>query len=502
MASRIRTGLCAALLAAPTALAFFSGGFFDEPRLWAAVLVWAGLALALATGAEPLPASRSGRACLAGLAGLTALTAVSMAWAPVRDWALADAERLLLYLGCLLAGVALLRERGAQRALEPALAVGVLVVVGYGVAGRLLPELVDAERSVRAGTRLDQPLTYWNAMGALAAMGAILALRVSSDATRGRLLRVGAAGAMPVLILGLYLTLSRGALAALAAGLVALVVLAGARRTAESALVALVTGGLAVAAVTRFPAVETLNGGSASAQGPAMLAILVALVAAAALAQARLVSAEDAGRPPLGRRPALAVAALVALAVCAAALATVVPAAGDESDKSQQAQSAADPGSLPGGRARLRTLETNRLTYWDVALGAVDEAPLQGRGSGGFATLWLERRTLDEGVHDAHSIYIETLVELGIAGLCLLALFVAGAVAAARALRADSEGRELSAGWLAAGVVFLVHAGLDWDWEMPAVGLVFILVVAATLAARDALEPPRTASGPRSAGAT
>ncbi len=73
VASRIRTGLCAALLAAPTVLAFFSGGFFDEPRLWAATCVWAGLALAVALGARPLPASPSGRACVAGLAGLTAL---------------------------------------------------------------------------------------------------------------------------------------------------------------------------------------------------------------------------------------------------------------------------------------------------------------------------------------------------------------------------------------------------------------------------------------------
>lgn len=489
MARRILIGLCAALLATPTALAFFSGGFFDEPRLWAALAMWAGLALATALGARPLPASRSGRACVGGLAGLTTLTAASIAWAPVRDSALADTERLALYLGALLAGLALLRERRARRALEPALAAGIVVVVGYGLAGRLLPELIEAERSAGAGTRLDQPLTYWNAMGVLAAMGAVLALRVASDPSRDRRLRAAAAGATPALLLGLYLTLSRGALAALAVGLVALVVLAGVRRTAGSALVALVAGGLAVAVVTRFPAVETLGAGDGSAQGLAMLAVLLALVAAAALAQARLASAEGAGSPQLGRRTARFAAGLLAVAACAIALATLVPAAQDESAPSPRIDSA-EPGALPEDRGRLRTLETNRLAYWDLALGAAGEAPLQGHGSGSFAALWLERRTVEEGVRDAHSLYIETLFELGLAGLCLLALFVAGVVAAARALRASgAEGRDLSAGWLAAGLVFLVHAGLDWDWEMPAVGLVFVLLVAGTVAAREALDP-------------
>ena len=46
----------ACLLIGPTVLAFFSGGYFDEPRLIAALVAW-GLVLALAlTGPAPLPA--------------------------------------------------------------------------------------------------------------------------------------------------------------------------------------------------------------------------------------------------------------------------------------------------------------------------------------------------------------------------------------------------------------------------------------------------------------
>ena len=36
----------AALLAGPTALAFFSGGYFDGPRAWAGLLAWALVAVA------------------------------------------------------------------------------------------------------------------------------------------------------------------------------------------------------------------------------------------------------------------------------------------------------------------------------------------------------------------------------------------------------------------------------------------------------------------------
>ena len=54
----------ASLLAAPTVLAFFSGGYFTEPRLIAAIVVWA-LVLALAlTGPVPLPRGRAGRLAL------------------------------------------------------------------------------------------------------------------------------------------------------------------------------------------------------------------------------------------------------------------------------------------------------------------------------------------------------------------------------------------------------------------------------------------------------
>ena len=60
----------------------------------------------------------------------------------------ADAQRLALYLAALVAAAALLRGRPARWA-EPALAAGIVVVIGYGLAERVLPGVVDLD-DVRA----------------------------------------------------------------------------------------------------------------------------------------------------------------------------------------------------------------------------------------------------------------------------------------------------------------------------------------------------------------
>jgi hypothetical protein len=71
-------------------------------------------------------------------------------------------------------------------------------------------------------------------------------------------------------------------------------------------------------------------------------------------------------------------------------------------------------------------------------------------------------------------------------GALLLAAFLGGAgVAAARVYRSGPRGRTLVTGWIAAGAVFVVHAGVDWDWEMPAVSLIFLALAGAALAAAE-----------------
>ena len=125
--------------------------------------------------------------------------------------------------------------------------------------------------------------------------------------------------------------------------------------------------------------------------------------------------------------------------------------------------------------------------------------PVLGAGAGGFERTWLRERPALLFVRDAHDLYLETLAELGAVGLALL--LVALLAPLSRARRAVREPAGAAA--LAAYVALLVHAVLDWDWELPAVTLcTIVLGVSPDQACRRAVEPTRVGAGARAALAT
>jgi tetratricopeptide (TPR) repeat protein len=76
------------------------------------------------------------------------------------------------------------------------------------------------------------------------------------------------------------------------------------------------------------------------------------------------------------------------------------------------------------------------------------------------------------------------LDELGVVGLALLAialLSILGVLAA----RSRGPNRTLYAALLASAIVWGLHAGIDWDWEMPAITLWLFALGGAALAAPD-----------------
>jgi O-antigen ligase len=470
----------ACLLIAPTVLAFFSGGYFAEPRLIAAVVTWA-LVLALAlVGPAPLPRRLPGRLALAGLVLMTAWSALSISWAPLGGPATDNVERLVLYTGALLLAIGALRARPAQRLVEPALAAGATLVIGYGLAGRLLPGVIQLERSRSAGGRLEQPITYWNAEGALAAIGLVLCVRLAGDRTRRPAVRALAAAAVAPLGAGIYVSFSRGAIAAAVLGLVVLVAGAPSRAQLRAAVIALVTGVAAAVAAAPFPGVASLSGAHAERDGAIVLALLLLIGGAAALATLRGGDSDE----PLPAMPWLRPAAAAALGL--AILGLVVAGVGE---KPTQAELGA--GASAG---RLTTASSNRYEYWRVGLQAFGDQPLRGVGSGGFRVVWLKERTIPEAVRDVHSIELEMAAELGLVGLAAFALLVGGVAAAGlRGLRTRSA---LAAGPVAALVVWFLHASIDWDWQLPAVSLPAIALAGALIALDDVSVPaPDPAAG-------
>jgi hypothetical protein len=77
------------------------------------------------------------------------------------------------------------------------------------------------------------------------------------------------------------------------------------------------------------------------------------------------------------------------------------------------------------------------------------------------------------------------MAELGIPGLLLVVALIA-TVLVGLARRARGAQRSLYGALLAAGVVWAVHAGVDWDWEMPVVTLPFFAAAGLALSPRGA----------------
>ncbi|HSO02318.1 MAG TPA: O-antigen ligase family protein, partial [Gaiellaceae bacterium] len=108
-----------------------------------------------------------------------------------------------------------------------------------------------------------------------------------------------------------------------------------------------------------------------------------------------------------------------------------------------------------------------RSAYWRVAVSEAAERPLLGSGAGTWVRSWLAERDEVFPARDAHGLYIETLSELGPAGLALvLAALLAPLAAALRA-----RGRPLVPAAAGAYAAFVLHAGVDWDLELTAVAV-------------------------------
>jgi len=121
----------------------------------------------------------------------------------------------------------------------------------------------------------------------------------------------------------------------------------------------------------------------------------------------------------------------------------------------------------------------DRPAYWHAAWADIRAHPLGGSGPGSFAAVWLERRTSASATLNAHNLYLETLAELGPLGLVALLAALAAPLAVLR--------RRLPTTIAAAAgayVAFLLHAGLDWDWQMPAVSVAGLICGWCVLAAR------------------
>jgi hypothetical protein len=466
------------LVAAPGLLtlyyAFNAGGFFTGSTGVGAVAVWVAMALRLVTAESPFQGFTRPLALATAALGLFAAWAlISAAWSDSSSRALSEFDRALLYLGLLVLFGSVRRtpERIAW-ALRGQFAA--FVVVGaFALVSRVLPHILSTSNAIELD-RLSYPITYWNGLGILLGLGLILGLHLASSEDEPPWVRVAGAAATPLLATALYLTLSRGAIVAMAVGLVVYLVAARPWGAFAGLLAVLPSCALAVAVaydadllVSSKPetAAAVAQGKHVAIYVGVSVALAAVLRAAGLLLDRRLGAVSVSSRT---RRSLAAATGLVALAGLLVAFAAFGAAAKIDDQyhrfvSGTQVRGGGDP------RTRLTDVGNNgRLDHWEVALASFRKDPLMGTGAGTYGITWAKDRKSALKVEDAHSLYVEQLSELGVPGLALvLAAILLVLAGFAGGLRTAE--RHVYAALLGAGVAWAIHAGVDWDWELPAV---------------------------------
>lgn len=499
---RARLEQTAALLA-PIALivglALTGGGFDVSDRHIAGLAVWLIVVALLVFGvggtvqpARPLYWAGGLIVCLA------LLCAISSLWSGSVELSVIEADRVAVYLGFFLAAFLIAQTDERRQRFAEGLAIAVALIAILGVVSRLLPHVLYVGRSLGAGPRLNYPLGYWNANGALLGIGVALLLWSSRRAAFSALRRLSAA-ALPISLLALYLTYSRGGLLALAIACGCLIALSRDRLWLLATLAAAVLCTLpAVLAVQgREELALNLGESTARAQGVTVALILLAgvglclLLVAALRWEERREGVLSGHALAASRNPTVLKGIALTGAVLAVTAAVAVGGRAWDRFTSSDIQFPSAPQSHfteLGG--------TGRHDFYDAAIEAFGEAPILGHGAGTYQFSWEKLRTKAKPTHDAHSLYLEGLAELGAVGGLLLLTTVGWLLWCGFAAWRNAVGpqRERYAALLAAMLAFAVSAAFDWFWEIPALGAFFFLpagIVVAGRCAQIAADPRR-----------
>jgi O-antigen ligase len=488
-------------------LALDNGAYALTVRLSLAVAVWWAIAVTVGLRLASLDrASWAAYLAAGGLALLAGFTALSTGWAPSAEKAYYEAGRVLLYLGAFVLTV-LLSRRGDGARWSDGLGLGIAAVATIALLSRLFPDLLGRSAAPLAyfdEKRLSYPVNYWNGLAIMVGLGFPLLLR-SAVSWTGPIARGLALAPFPVLAATIYLTSSRGGVATAVFGVLVFGALTAPRLPAIAAMLAGAAGTAAAVGVlrARHTLVDgPLSSGDAASQGrSAAVLLLLACLAVAllhgawcAIAEPRLL--RSIRSDPGGARRVAAVAGLIALVAAVAGLVAVHPIRKFDDFKRPPADAKLSQTDFTKSHL-LSANGTGRWQLWASAKREWTEHPIAGEGAGAFEPWWAKHRSLGLFVRDAHSVYLQTLGELGLVGFAFLALFLgAGFVAGAARLR-HSRDRATVAALVATLAGFALGAGIDWMWQLTVVSLIGVVCVALLTGPATAPVGSSPPAGPR-----
>ena len=477
-ATRFVPALFAALVA--FLLAWFDGGFYA--LTWGvASLGLLGVCGATTVLADQLPFSRLALASLAGLWGFALWTFASGLWTSDLTKTVRDAELAFVYPIALMAALLIARRSGATMLIAGTL-VGMVAICAYALGGRLAPDLFGFPNAPAADGRLYSPIGYWNGLAAIAAIATLVAGGLAA-ARLPVALRAVAAASLVVTVPTLYLTFSRGALWAATAGLVVLVAVSPERLRLVATLAAVLPwAGAAIGVIHSHDALTAshLQRQAVTRAGHAVLPPLAVLAFAAAVSCVLIASAQERVLVPV--RFQRVVGTVLLASVCLALAAVVVHRGGPISLEKSISHSLEIPYQrtpTPDLNQRLSDVSpSGRLDQWRVAWTTFRAHPIVGVGAGGWEAQWLRYEPYNDYNQRPHSLYLEVLAELGLIGTALLALALIPPALAFSTRRREPIACSAVAGFS----VFLFHAAVDWDWQLPGVTVPALMCAACLLA--------------------
>ena len=466
-------------------LALAGGGFDTAGRHAAGMLAWILVAALLASPYRNRVGFGKPFVVIASLMlAFSVLSALSSTWSSSISGSLIEAERIVAYLGFFTLGFLVCQTSHQRQRFVEGLFLAIAAIVVLAIVVRCFPDLQSATSS--EGARLRYPLGYWNANGLFFGIAVVYFAWMNRAGSHG-LLRWLAAALIPVGLVTLYLTYSRGGLVASLAMLIGLFFLSRHRlRLAGVVGIGILASLPALLVIQNSPAIaENLGGPDAAAEGRMVALVLIgSMVASVLLVLAALKF--------FSRNPSLTTRALAAsrndrvLRGVAAAgtlvLLVLVLVLGGRI----WAQFTSEDSYFPDDPKLHFTQLTGagRYDFSQVAAETFIDNPVIGSGAGTYRFEWAQRRESDLVAQDAHSLYFESFAELGVVGgVLVLALIASIVLIAALAWRLSPRSeRDRSAMLLSVLLAFVLALGIDWTWELAASAGLLMLVSACTAA--------------------
>jgi hypothetical protein len=461
------------------------GGYDPIVHDQVGIAVWWLLIVGVLVGAMPRrPVGTLAWVALGAFAAFVLWTALSLSWTESTEKTFADLARVGSYLGILVFAISIRGHEGARR-LGSAVAAGILVVTAVALLSRLQPSWFpqaaeEARFLVNNRERLAYPINYWNGLAALVAIAYPLVLHFATGA-RTIVMRALCAAALPAMILTSYFTFSRAGIGAAAIALAAFLVLTTDRLPKLATLLVAGAGGaiLVLLADARADLADALTTQAAESQGDTVMLLTIVVCAVVGAVQVAISAlGADERRPGwtrVSRDQTLWMAGAAAVVILVGLVAFNAP--GRASDAWDEFRTPDSPGE--GSGRLLSAAGQSRYEYWTSAVDQYATEPLTGTGSGTFEYWWTRDRDSSDAVRDTHSLYFQTLGELGIVGLALLAAFLGIVlIGGVREVLRSRVRRPLLAAAFSGCLAFCVTAAFDWVWQIPVLAAALLLLAA------------------------